>query len=365
MVWAASCSLVVSLAPTALAEETGFGPPEAPGDSDVVISAENPLELLEELTEWSDDTLTGVLDGVAEAPESPEEHLAIDETINGVDVIVPVDPSDPVLLGSQDDSWLGINLPYSDEAKDAEFLTDGVVHYDTDEYDASSNVVVKDDGSVQVVTVIDNRDSPTRYPYALDLPDGATIEQLDGGTVLILDADGEFFSAIAPAWAVDSTGTDVRTHYEIDGTTVTQVVEHRSSDVSYPVTADPWLGRALWGGTWYNRKGLYLNKFTVSARLSQWGWSIYIGSVATSALAGVGGNYIIRTAIIRTAGWNELKAKRPRVNTTSMHQQYLCHVRYGYALYGAGFHWDLESARPTKSNWATTNVWSTSHRCNW
>lgn len=44
---------------------------------------------------------------------------------------------------------------------------------------------------------------------------------------------------IAPAWARDAAGRKIPTHFEVNGTTVSQVVEHRGVGVSYPVVADP------------------------------------------------------------------------------------------------------------------------------
>ncbi|MCP3805548.1 hypothetical protein NLX83_40420 [Allokutzneria sp. A3M-2-11 16] len=42
---------------------------------------------------------------------------------------------------------------------------------------------------------------------------------------------------VAPAWAVDAKGKRLATRYELTGTTLTQVLEHRGA--AYPVVADP------------------------------------------------------------------------------------------------------------------------------
>jgi len=44
---------------------------------------------------------------------------------------------------------------------------------------------------------------------------------------------------IAPAWARDANGRDVPTFYEIEETTLVQVVKHRGGDWAYGITADP------------------------------------------------------------------------------------------------------------------------------
>jgi hypothetical protein len=45
---------------------------------------------------------------------------------------------------------------------------------------------------------------------------------------------------LAPPWARDAQAREVPTHYEIDGTTVVQVVNHRSGVYDYAITADPF-----------------------------------------------------------------------------------------------------------------------------
>ena len=51
-------------------------------------------------------------------------------------------------------------------------------------------------------------------------------------------------------WAKDANGQDVPTHYEIDGTIVTQIVEHKGDDVAYPVVADPKIRCKICGKVW-------------------------------------------------------------------------------------------------------------------
>src|SRR5699024_12268203 len=65
-----------------------------------------------------------------------------------------------------------------------------------------------------------------------------------------------------------SEGQDVPTRYEIDGTTVTQVIEHTGDEVTHPVTADPWLGIDLFSET---SNDLYEGDLRVNAQKSTWG----------------------------------------------------------------------------------------------
>ena len=119
------------------------------------------------------------------------------------------------------------------------------------------------------------------------------------------------------------------THYEISGTTLTQVVEHNAPGVQYPVTADPYLGIDLIETTrWYYGE-------TWGPRLSV--VPTFWGKTASS--------------ISRTYAWSEVKAKTygTSEDTASMRDQLYCHVDLRPGLYvdqGWNASWDLDKARP-------------------
>lgn len=109
---------------------------------------------------------------------------------------------------------------------------------------ADSSVPRSQDSSVQMVTMIADSSAPKEYVYDFDLPEGASMEILESGLVLVEDSEGNFIAGVAAPWAKDAEGVDVPTHYEIRGSALVQIVEHRGQEsVAYPVTADPWLGR--------------------------------------------------------------------------------------------------------------------------
>lgn len=145
-----------------------------------------------------------------------------------------------------------------------------------------------DDGLGRILTVAQEEYSPStehRYSYELALPTGAILEQSDQGTVFILapttpvvddqpvnlsevlpEADvevapveevagegiategelaGDFdvaegwqvLGAYQTAWSADANGTVLPTHYELDGNTITQVVD--TTGAQFPVVSDP------------------------------------------------------------------------------------------------------------------------------
>ncbi len=64
------------------------------------------------------------------------------------------------------------------------------------------------------------------------------VEATDPETGQVVTAQFEVALVQAP-WAVDASGADVATHYELVDNAIVQVVEHAESDISYPVVADP------------------------------------------------------------------------------------------------------------------------------
>lgn len=157
-------------------------------------------------------------------------------TINQLEVEVSRTAADGVSV-SAGEGVATIGLPFADQASAGSTTDPGTVTYDNGNA-TSSVVLVHDTGSVQVATIIDNADAPTRYDYPIDLPEGSSLVLKDGGAEVIDDATGEVVGRFAAPWAKDATGKDVPTHYELNGQSLTQVVDHNSS-FAYPVVADP------------------------------------------------------------------------------------------------------------------------------
>lgn len=206
-----------------------------------------------------------------------DKALAIDEldesvsaftvSTDDVTVEVPKSSDDMILVAEAGEEGLGISLPYSEQTGDVQVGEFGEISYDH-ENSSSTSVLPYDDGSVQLVTTIEDVSAPIEYAYDLDVPDGATFEFLEGGAVVILDKEGKFFAGVAAPWAKDARGGDVPTHYEVRESTLVQVVEHRKADVSYPVTADPWLGRDLISRVWIT---IHKEGYKVNVIATSWG----------------------------------------------------------------------------------------------
>jgi Protein of unknown function (DUF2599) len=282
-----------------------------------------------DVTTDSSSPATDVLSDVAQVATDSSGDTAIDATVGGVDITVPTYPSNPVSLESSTGNVISIELPFADAAANAAVVTEGVVAYDNNNASTTAPVV-KDDGSLQVTTVIEDASAPSEYAYQLSIPAGATASLGEDGNVIILDAEGLFVGGVTPAWAKDANGVEVPTHYVLSESTLTQVVEHTGAEFAYPVVADPWLGLALvqrtaWSGN------------TLQVYPTDWARISYTNLFKVSAGWGA-----------RWAGWDEVVSKTPgnRENTASMRDQYYCHFDFVRFRAPNKTSWNLDVTRP-------------------
>ena len=303
------------------------------------------LEILENASAISTTPATDVLNDVAQSDTSIGTTLAYDEIVNGVQIQIPVKADSPISLETTAGNGIDVRLPFNEHASSAETLSSGVVSFDH-ENDSISVPIVKDDGSLQITTIIESSVAPSSYLYEVSLPAGGRIEQLQNGALVLLDREGAFLAGIGAPWAKDATGADVLTHFVVDGNLITQVVEHTRQPVTYPVVADPWLGVNLFARIWYDT---YNGDLRVNVQKSAWGQYIHTPGPGQT--------------IFWTAGWDELRTRAPRVlEKETLHQQYDCHVGGGF-LDVAGPEWNLEKFR-----WNRTVDWTYGvavHHCNW
>ena len=272
------------------------------------------------------------LQDVAPAQLSDEnqkmEHDASNSTVS-----VQKNPKDGVSVSNKKlgGTSVHVGLPYADRASDASSVSQGIVSYDN-KNGSSTIPVAKNDGSLQMVTKIDNRDAPTEYKYVMGLPQGAKLVHQEDGSVLILDGGGKMISAVSKPWAVDAQGTSVDTKYVLQGNELIQVISHTSQDYKYPIVADPWLGADLIDRVWVDDapEGRVVN-------VNPTGWGRTFNGLAT-----------------HSAHVDELKDKLGDDahlvddNDGTIREQFLCHVAGNYFEPGT---YNLESWRPSK-HWA-------------
>jgi hypothetical protein len=273
------------------------------------------------LTSLSTSPSTSVLEQVAEVPTDENGSSAIDTVIGDVKVYVPTDAQGLVKLSADNGANVGIGLPFSSTASPAVKVRSGVVAFNNNN-ESSTALVVKNDGSIQITSIIQNATAPTIYPFELTIPEGMSLELLQDGSVVIRSHQGLALGGFAPAWARDAMGVAVSTRYELEGSTLVQVVNHKEAEYQYPIVADPWLGldlveKTTWVGstlqvypTWWARFGA--------------GWGA------------------------RWSAWDEVLAKTPgsRENTPSMRDQLYCHFDFVRFRAPNKTSWNLDLGRP-------------------
>lgn len=223
----AGIAACLALVVTALATPASAGESESPDG----------LEILENVApEVLSDTAEPIIDSVTEA--------------GSVDVLIPSDPGDGIELSSPGLDDLTISLPFADQAELVGDATAAVY----DNGNSSSTVpLVKDDGSVQVITTIADGSAPTTYAYLLGGAEGSTLRLTSDGGAEMVDEDGIVTVTVDAPWAVDANGATVATRYEINDDALVQVVEHDVRNTAYPVVADPKISMGWWYYLHFNR----------------------------------------------------------------------------------------------------------------
>ncbi len=232
------------------------------------------------------------------APEVRENLYSGASAARGAQAVtpatVPTTGAEPVTTHGEDTS-VSIWLPTTAAVAEDSVGGEGVRLFEHGN-GATSVPLVKDDGSVQILTLIDDAAAPESYSYSIDVAEGATLAVDEDGAVHITSADGEFVGGVAPAWAVDASGAPVPTSYRVDGTTLTQLIDHDGGQYAYPIVADPWLGQDLyyqptvtfpsggykinvtpraWGQTWAGPATWFAHVDEVKSKLggNAWRWT--------------------------------------------------------------------------------------------
>ena len=291
-------------------------------------------------------------DSAATVKPDAESSESVTTNVRDSTVKVSKDGGDATALvdGGTDGLQLSLELPTSDHADDATVAEDGTTVFTDPGNQTDVGIQTLDDGAVRALTVINGPQAPTRYDYKIEAAEGVVLTLADGGAISLRGPDGSDQGMILPAWAVDANGTAVKTHYEVSGNTVTQVVEHNTPGLAYPVVADPKVYYAWWQlFSW-----------------SEWRWNSYYGMNQLSIELSGWGRYdvIFNAGQFLSSGWNLLQTKHSWwMFTASMWQQWECHVLGGMAEWGT---FDLEYERYSNPNWRSRiGMWPVSQTCNW
>ena len=328
----------------------GVAPVQAADEKDLDVWG-----ILNNLTTRASSPSTAVLSGLASSSLDSSGVMKYASRSNGIGIEISPRSGEPLQIQSPL-GRLSVQLPFSKLASNSRLIASGIVEFDNNN-GSSSVPVIKNDGSLQLTSIVQTENAPTRFDYQIKL-DGPTKIVKYGDGLLLFNGE-KFAGAVAPAWAKDADGRSVPTHFEVNASTITQVVDHQSASFSYPIVADPWLGVNLFST-------IYIAPWTagglpvVNLNLSPWGWLVYSGV----AQGGMPLSFGVGQAILDTAGWDEAWGKGGAIRTAldkpSQRQQFSCHALGAIA---AG-EWNLEKFRLNRLNgdWA---VGVAVHHCNW
>lgn len=126
----------------------------------------------------------------------------------------------------------------------------------------------------RILNIIPDEKAIHRFSFRIHAPSGTKLVESLGS--IRLELGDEILGIIRAPWAVDSNGTSVETHFDVQGFTVTQTIE-RSSDSVYPVIADPNWGYAFTysqtnspATSWNALHGCFNCYFPVSGAPTKW-----------------------------------------------------------------------------------------------
>lgn len=268
---------------------------------------------------------TDLVHDAAWVPTDAASSAAVDAIVQGIHVVIPSSADAPVTVGSGE---LAVTIGRPAQAAGAGVaVRPGVV---ANAGDAMTTVTsVNADGSAQIGVIIDTAEAPEAFEFDLGVPAGATAS-MENGQVFIFAGDGDLVGGFAPPWATDANGVSVPTRFELVGDSLIQHVEHRRSDVAYPVVADP----------------AYANGMISQVKHERWangGWEVRLTVTALARWT-----QPVNPGFVYSAGLKDLREHHPRsMQYKTMAQQWDCHV---VGLPGT-VNIDLESYRRSWDGW--------------
>ena len=211
---------------------------------------------------------------------------------------------------------------------------DGALSVSVPEATASSSVtpVLLEDAEALFAIKLDEPDAPTRYDFPVELPEGGAYEILDNGGIFFFNEAGGYIGGVAPPWAKDVHGNDVPTWFTYDDQTITQHVDTEGLPAaSFPVIADPYMGKWLISAAWVTYQS-DPKKYKINATPTQYGRD----------LGSQGGQkyFSYHLADLKS----RLGTNASKINAT-ITNQFFCHVAYN--KHGGGPTYNLESWTPS------------------
>lgn len=314
--------------------------PAAAGDS---VSTDS-LQVLQRVDSLTPSENELVLDHNSPLADVDGESLSVIDAEGQVDV--PLDTAEPIVISDSGRPKVEISRPGAALSTE---ISPGVVAAKSGD-SSTSITALKGDGSVQLATIIESKEAPVSIAmtsrclrsYGQRIPRWGNHSGFQG----------DLIGGFPAAWAKDFKGDSVRTWYEVQGTSVRQMVDHKNnSNIKYPIVADPAYARGMIHKVlqekWDTKKGGWDIRFEVTA------WARWVQPFAAGT--------------VYSDGLKDLREHHPRsMAKATMAQQWHCHVTGLPGTYNIG----LESWRKSMPDWSKRIVPAViranpAKACNW
>lgn len=228
----------------------------------VVFAFDNDCEDLSEISKQSNvNLLNKVIHREGVINEIQETSDAYVYEIEDTKMTVPKIGGDDIETTFDSYSTLvSMKLPKEVALAKAQYTSNGTIMYNSESNNLDILVQMledKDNGlffsSVRALIVIKDNTAPKRYDFSFSIPKGGRLitsedykktyyandnDWIGDNLIFLIDAQGEIVSTIDEAWALDAKNEKVDTYYEINGNTLTQIVNFDKTN-TFPIIADP------------------------------------------------------------------------------------------------------------------------------
>jgi RHS repeat-associated protein len=191
-------------------------------------------------------------------PDGPDEGASVDMSLRPADgSIQPVQPLAPTRIGARAEDGTrfpakGLTVRLSG-AEGPATVVDDRVFYSTSAPDTDYLIMPVPDG-IETFVQLRSADSPEQLDFALELPAGAHVRPMKSANPIPNDPPESFeivkgderLAIIYPPNSLDADGVRVPTSARMVGDTLRLKVDHRGSDLKYPLLVDPWFGVGAW-----------------------------------------------------------------------------------------------------------------------
>jgi hypothetical protein len=121
-------------------------------------------------------------------------------------------------------------------AREAEISEKGLIYFSG--FDPSVGGIAQEtQAGFRVITTLVSAPRSGRFSYKFDVPADAILQET--ATNFLLTSNSKVLGAIEKPWAVDSNRKQLKTHYEWQNQTLTQVLDENLVKLAYPVILDP------------------------------------------------------------------------------------------------------------------------------